>query len=739
MRITLAPAGPPLDLAEHLLRRVPAPEEAGQWTQDAERASVLQITALDGSEAHGLHLFGHDRHELRIPGPFGASRVNAVALELVAGSDFTLRAAMVREGGAPVSAVDYAFLKGGQRRRVRFDFRSLAPHKDAFDELLLIANGQRIDWTLVSVELLERPLESWLPPSAAPELIALEQEARRGVGLSSRAPLRAQVRIPDGAELRLAYGWPKKMGAGEGGATLHVRIESEGREALERSLALGPGFPKAPAWSVGTVDVSELGGRDASITFSLSTERVTAVCALAEPMLVRRGERAPTVLLVTSDTHRGDHLGTAPGGVDVHTPNLDRLAAGGVYFQDCFASSNVTIPSHAALFTGLHPRDTGVIDNQTPLSGSAETLAERFRAAGWLTWGIASTRHLNHEWSGLGQGFDRMSWPRDRQRIGDETLEILDRWLPDAEGRPLLLWLHLFDAHRPYEPPEAYRHRYYPRDKDPFDPALPEPEFPPPPWLNDLRDAEWARAQYRGEVSYVDDLLGRVLSQPRFESAVVAVTADHGESLGAHGIYWNHVGLHPDTVHVPLILSFPGAPSGLRVARPVRQWDLARTLLGLAGLPTESFPGTDLMQTALAEDVEETPRFAIASFGHSASVNLGRWHLILQLRSYFKNAETERWGVCHAHEVELYDLVADPGCTRDLVDSQLEVARELRALLVKWLLAAGPGALAGSVDPSAEAIEDLAQLGYASGSAARPVNELFDPDCRCEYCARFAE
>src|SRR5690606_14477718 len=123
--------------------------------------------------------------------------------------------------------------------------------------------------------------------------------------------------------------------------------------------------------------------------------------------------------------------------------------------------------------------------------------------------------------------------------------------------RPLFVWLHLFDAHSPYRPPEAFAARYYPAGRDPFDPSLPPPDLPDGVlgWdLEGLRDPAWPAAAYKGEVSYLDMQLGRLLHHPRAGAGIVAVTADHGESLGHHGIYYAHSMLYTDSLHVPLVL-----------------------------------------------------------------------------------------------------------------------------------------------------------------------------------------
>ncbi len=444
------------------------------------------------------------------------------------------------------------------------------------------------------------------------------------------------------------------------------------------------------------------------------------------------------MLLVTSDTHRADYLGAARRGVEVRTPALDALAAEGVLFEDCWSSTNITNPSHIALMTGVSPRDTRVVTNTVPLADGARTLAEEFRRVGFVTWAVLSVTNLGDTGSGLGQGFDRVATPPVAP-VGDagEAVDRVLAWLPEAEGRPLFLWVHVFDAHTPYAPPPSHDRMYYPKESDPFDAARgaqPVPDELLPPFLRGLRDPAYPEAQYRAEVSYLDSELGRLLAAPRFANAVVAVTADHGESLGEHDTYFDHVTLYPDTLHVPLVLRAPKVPRGRRVADPVRQIDLGRTLLDLAGLARAEFPGRNLLAALEGSPVAE-PRFALAAQGNAASLERDGSYLILHLVEHREHQSLRSF---RRHQVELYDLTADPGCERDLVDEELARARALRAELVHWLKGFDAEGLAGNSSADGESLRELAGLGYLSHGSTLESSGWFRED-DCDACARFAE
>jgi len=451
------------------------------------------------------------------------------------------------------------------------------------------------------------------------------------------------------------------------------------------------------------------------------------------------------VLLVTSDTHRADALGLAGGALE--TPALDALAARGVAFLDCFAPCNSTNPSHVALMTGESPRDTGVLNNQTRLAEAAPTLAERFAELGYRTWGAISVRHLQPEVSGLGQGFDRMDAPiADEQRRAGGTIERALAWLEGAGETPVFLWVHVFDAHAPYVPPAEFDRRYYPKDKDPLDPSVEAPRFPEGVLaglsLVGLRDIEFPRAQYRAEVTYLDRELARLFELPRFREGITAAVGDHGESLGEHEIYFGHEGLYPETIRVPLLLAWPGAPSGARVNRGVMHTDLARTLLDLAGAEVVPFAGRDLRRAldeprgeVGPEAIDAEPRFVLGAHRAEASIALGDHLLILHIQELVESGP--RMEARPRHSVELYDLRRDPACRVDRVRKELELARDLRRLLTSWL--DSPKRLGWdavtSQDPGL--IADLAKLGYAAAedagdAGAQPLWE----DDDCGWCRR---
>ncbi len=737
VRLVLEGAGgEPVPTAPTVAESFALAEDALAWEVEApfQRLVRRPEAETDGGPTHELVLKATEKGEtmlLRRTGTLDPALFNRIHLPCRFDGQGYVRADLLRDGRVvgrtePVRIVptDDRISAGLGALTTELVLPPALRFEAPVDALELHVTGVYRFLSLAHVLLVKVPPEAMLPPPGTPgELVRVGLEARRAVGLLTGRPLSTEVRVPPGAELRVAYGQPVAELRPDGPTLVECLLDG----AVVDSVPL-PHEPQPDGgWMARRIDVSAAWGRRATIGFRIVAEgaRATLGCAVAEPVLVAPDPEAPTVLLVTTDTHRADHMGFARDGVDVETPAADALAARGLVFDDCWAPVNVTNPSHAALMTARSVRVTGVRSNYSRLSDAAPTLAEAFADAGWATMAAVSTRHLGADGSGLGQGFDRMSWPRGQpRRRAVETIADVDRWLPDADGRPLFLWVHVFDAHWPYEPEPEWTERYWPPERgDPRDPSLPDPGIDPAalkPEFHGVRDMDWPRSLYRAEISGQDALLRGLLERPRVRSGVVALVADHGESLGGHDVWFDHVGLYPDVLHIPLVLAGPGVPVGERTDRPVVHTDVARTLLDLAGLEDVPFPGADLLDARPAE-----PRFAIEGYGFAASVTHGGMHLVLHL------VERER----ALHEVELYDIRKDPGCLHDLVDERPEEARRMRARLVEWLSEVPDRDWGEERQDDQAFLDALAQLGYVEPEAEVSA-DLWVPD-DCARCRRF--
>ncbi|MFT7464852.1 MAG: hypothetical protein ACI9EF_003212 [Pseudohongiellaceae bacterium] len=743
--LTLHPQGSTADEAVTVVWSGAPAETLAPWTVEVGQWTVLQTT----TGQQGLRLSGGgagDAVVLSCQGNWDLATFDQLRLKGTGNDKTRVQLAFRKNGRRLGGSAPVPMAHGASAGETLVELPASLAGLGHGDTLVLIFDGRPEGLVIESLELLRRPAAKLVPdPQQPAPLVFLNSVARRGVGLLVGRPLQASVSVPEGAVLRFAVGRPP---AAEPSSVLWVRCrDQDGDVVLEQRL--GP--PRQPlteidqeqGWTAVVLDLASLAGQRLTVSFELfASESVPAgqrraLAALVAGAVIET-KKTPTggavgiprqwVLLVTSDTHRGDHLGLARNGVTVSTPHLDALAQRGVLFEECFASTNFTNPSHVALMTGVHPRDTGILDNGHGLDHTAQTLAEIFGAQGWDTWAVTSAAHLRPGVSGLGQGFQRFArTPKVQRRAGDAVAQALS-WLDEGGSAPVFLWLHVFDAHMPYESPEPFDRLGYEGPEDPFDGDLPDPGLSQelPGNMAGLRVLDFGRSQYAAQVTYLDHELGRLLDHPQLAQSIVAVVGDHGEVLGAHDIWFDHAELYSDTLHVPLVLSWPEAPAGSRRSERVSHLDVGRTLLDLAGLDAKGFPGHSLSTPSRAQ-----PLFALASHGTSASITLGDEHLIMHLL-----AHNRRYA---AHQLELFDLARDPGCERDLVHEEISRAAPLAAQLVDWLGARRDLGWRGEAVTDDDTLQGLAELGYVDAPQGAPApNGLpyFIAD-DCSWCLRW--
>ena len=309
----------------------------------------------------------------------------------------------------------------------------------------------------------------------------------------------------------------------------------------------------------------------------------------------------PDVLLITLDTLRADHLGAYGAPADV-SPQLDALAARGVVFERMLAASSRTVPSHASLFTSRWVRDhaVGFRNGETRLDGEP-TLASLLAAAGYDTAAFVSNAILRRR-AGLDAGFavyddelpDSETNRAVFERIAEKTTAAAMAWIERPRRGPRFLWVHYIDPHGPYNPPARYVKS--------VGPALPGNAWLPlvrsklgvrgiPGYqaYGDEHDPRQYLARYAGEIRYMDASIGELIAafeqSLRLAGGIVAVTADHGESLGEEDIWFSHgYGTSPNLAHIPFLLIADGLEPG-RFSAPVHHVDVLPTLLELAGVP----------------------------------------------------------------------------------------------------------------------------------------------------------
>ncbi len=417
------------------------------------------------------------------------------------------------------------------------------------------------------------------------------------------------------------------------------------------------------------------------------------------------GAGKPNVILITLDTVRADRMGFL-GSKRGLTPRLDSLAAQAVVFDHAYSQAPLTPVSHATILTGTFPPYHGVEDFGNRLPPSVPYLPELLHAQGYRTAAFVSSIILdpkNGFASGFERGFDaydagfhRLKRGEKRlgsiQRRGEETMAHALEWLNQNSGAPYFLWIHLWDAHDPYDPPEPYHTRY-------------------------------AKAPYDGGIAYLDAIVGKFLDDLRrrglLDDTIVAVASDHGESLGDHGEETHGVFLYDATIHVPLLLKLPEQRSaGTLISTRVSLADLAPTLLEAVHLPVPgAMQGQSLLPLLTAAKPADRTSFSESqyskrAFGWSSLLALRAGHLLY----------------VRAPRPELYDLSTDSGELKNIYSANRPAAARLDGQLGNFLerVSSGASETAKSGLDSKD-MEKLTALGYVGAGKSTAGASGIDP------------
>mgnify|MGYP001194467105 CR=1 FL=1 len=412
-----------------------------------------------------------------------------------------------------------------------------------------------------------------------------------------------------------------------------------------------------------------------SLAFLLGLVATVAACGRGGSPDAGRSAPAqrPSILLVTLDTTRADAIGPEAKGVE--TPAFNALATRGRRFRQAYAPAPETLPSHASMFTGLYPAGHGVHENARTVPARHPHAAEQLQRGGYRTAAFVSAFVLARRF-GLARGFetydDELAGAVERS-ARDTTERALAYLEAVGRDRPLLLWVHYFDPHAPYAPPEPFRTRY-------------------------------ATQPYLGEVAAMDEQLGRLVAafERRAPGPVaIVVASDHGEGLGDHGELQHGHLLYQPTMHVPLVVVGPGIEPGVSDA-PVSLRRIHHTLVDWAGLDPSGEATRHSLRAGAPEVVLGEAMKPFLSYG---------WQPQIMAVEGTKKA-------IYAGRYEVYDVAADPGERRNL-EPVSGVPASLRRATDGYPVPT-PGATPAADTLTDEARRQLASLGYVSATA-QPV------------------
>jgi len=436
-----------------------------------------------------------------------------------------------------------------------------------------------------------------------------------------------------------------------------------------------------------------------SFLLALAGTSLLAGCHKREASLLPRATTAAgaPVIIISIDTLRADHL-PAYGYRNVATPHLDALRRDSVLFENAYSHVPLTLPSHVALFTGSIPAENGVRDNiGYRVDPKRTSLPSVLRQAGYAT-GAAISAYVLRSATGVGPMFDfyddGIAFESGvalgaLQRKGDETAASAQRWMTERGAKPFFLFLHLYEPHTPYEPPEPFASRY-------------------------------ASSPYDGEIAQADAVVGRFLDFLRarglYDRSIIVLLSDHGEGLGEHGEDEHGVLLHREALHVPLIIKLPKQElANERVATPVGLIDVAPTIVSLTGLQVPGeFRGLPLLSGLKAAAVANRTIYSETLY---PMLHLG-WNAARSLVG-------DRFHYIENTDPELYDVVEDPGEKTNRRDGERRVSSSLR----EQLAAIPMGEVTPALIDKEEAAK-LAALGYLGNAASGPAGATPPPEER---------
>jgi arylsulfatase A-like enzyme/Flp pilus assembly protein TadD len=441
--------------------------------------------------------------------------------------------------------------------------------------------------------------------------------------------------------------------------------------------------------------------------------------------------KPPNVILITLDTTRADRMGFL-GSKRGLTPNMDALAKSSVVFTRAYSQIPLTTPSHAVLLTGTYPQFNHLDGLIQPLHMDLPYLPDLLHQRGYHTAAFVGSMVLDPATDaapGFDRGFDVYDADFHNPQPGEDRYHSLERraedvanramsWLSQNSQGPFFLWLHFYDAHEPYDPPEPFK-------------------------------AHYATEPYDGEIAYTDSVVGSVMEvlqrHDLYQNTVIAIAADHGEAFGEHGEKFHGMFLYDETIHVPLLMKLPGEKfAGKRVQVRVALADVAPSVLEAASVPVPAaMQGQSLfslMNVARASGGKQsangekaTPDRAIYSETNYAHRIYG-WS---ELHSWRR----EKYLYVQAPKRELYDQRSDPDALKNLASTDKAVADILDSQLSDFRKKTS-GAAVEQAELNPEAEEKLRALGYLSSDSGNSNNSekaLIDPKDKIDFANKVHE
>ncbi len=411
-------------------------------------------------------------------------------------------------------------------------------------------------------------------------------------------------------------------------------------------------------------------------------------------LYVKNNIKKPNIILITLDTLRADHL-PIYGYANTETPVLDKLAKKGLVFDTCITSDTLTLPAHSSIMTGMYPTNHGIhINGDNVLSEKQITIAEKIKELEYNTAAFIAAFVLDGRW-GLKQGFDYYDDNFDLekfktndlgrvQRPANEVIDSSIKWLENNKNKPFFSWIHLYDPHTPYKPPEEYLNKYNNRGRI---------------------------GLYDGEIAFMDSQIGRLIdwlnSNELMKNTILIIVGDHGESLGEHKEDTHGFFIYDSTIRVPLIIVTPfESLNNRRVKTQVRTIDIFPTILEFLKIPEVlNIHGKSLIPLFFNESNDRV------AYSESIAPRLQyNWSALYSLR-------TTKYKYIEAPRPEFYNLVEDPEELKNILRRETNISKRYRNQLYGIIKESENNSQkADSANLDKETLSKLATLGYIGTS-----------------------
>ena len=423
---------------------------------------------------------------------------------------------------------------------------------------------------------------------------------------------------------------------------------------------------------------------------------IILLIAAAATHLLTKPKKIKNVLLITLDTTRADHM-SCYGFPKNTTPNIDAIAAEGILFENAVSPIPLTLPAHSSIFTGTYPPYHKVHDNLNyRLDETNITLAEILKEKGFTTAAIISAFVLYPQF-GIAQGFESFNNKfekaidarTDIERKGDETSRLACQFLEKNKDKPFFLFLHYFDPHTKYDPPEPFASQY----------------------PDDL---------YSGEIAFTDYCIKQVIQKLKnldlYDSTMIIIVGDHGEGLGEHNESEHSYYIYQSTLKVPLIMRIPTVKAAKKIENVVSVVDILPTILAYfdIDIPTH-VQGRDLSILINTDQKDLKYQYVFAESLMPTKYECNPLFALIG----------KKWKYIDTTRPELYDLINDHGELNNLAKKENKRAKMMQGQLRQLMSEIVGGIANGKLELDEQSRKRLESLGYVGGDI---VDDVFEFD-----------